>query len=75
MYDILKCILIRLLTRFCNCANAIIPLFSDVAIGAPQEDDLRGAIYIYNGRRSGIARSFSQVRSPSAVYTDITGGE
>lgn len=34
--------------------------YPDVAIGAPQEDDLRGAIYIYNGRRSGIARSFSQ---------------
>ncbi|XP_052004536.1 integrin alpha-4-like [Xyrauchen texanus] len=34
--------------------------YPDVAIGAPQEDDLRGAIYIYNGRRSGIAQSFSQ---------------
>ncbi|XP_073701757.1 integrin alpha-4-like [Garra rufa] len=34
--------------------------YPDVAIGAPQEDDLLGAIYIYNGRRSGIARSFSQ---------------
>uniref|UniRef100_A0A8C1E8U6 Integrin subunit alpha 4 n=2 Tax=Cyprinus carpio TaxID=7962 RepID=A0A8C1E8U6_CYPCA len=37
--------------------------YPDVAIGAPQENDLCGAIYIYNGRRSGIARSFSQVRS------------
>uniref|UniRef100_A0A8C1NBN5 Integrin alpha 4 n=1 Tax=Cyprinus carpio TaxID=7962 RepID=A0A8C1NBN5_CYPCA len=34
--------------------------YPDVAIGAPQENDLCGAIYIYNGRRSGIARSFSQ---------------
>uniref|UniRef100_A0A8C1W7R4 Integrin alpha 4 n=1 Tax=Cyprinus carpio TaxID=7962 RepID=A0A8C1W7R4_CYPCA len=34
--------------------------YPDVAIGAPQEDDLRGAIYIYNGRTSGIAQSFSQ---------------
>ncbi|TSR51417.1 Integrin alpha-4 [Bagarius yarrelli] len=32
----------------------------DVAIGAPQEEDLRGAIYIYNGRKSGITSSFSQ---------------
>ncbi|XP_051564254.1 integrin alpha-4-like [Myxocyprinus asiaticus] len=34
--------------------------YPDVAIGAPQEDELHGAIYIYNGRRSGIAQSFSQ---------------
>uniref|UniRef100_H0VEQ4 Integrin subunit alpha 4 n=1 Tax=Cavia porcellus TaxID=10141 RepID=H0VEQ4_CAVPO len=34
--------------------------FEDVAIGAPQEDDLRGAIYIYNGRVDGISSSFSQ---------------
>lgn len=33
----------------------------DVAIGAPQEDDLRGAIYIYNGRADGISSAFSQV--------------
>ncbi|XP_056610488.1 integrin alpha-4 isoform X1 [Triplophysa dalaica] len=34
--------------------------YPDVAIAAPQEDDLLGAIYIYNGRKSGIAQSFSQ---------------
>ncbi|KAF4086623.1 hypothetical protein AMELA_G00085660 [Ameiurus melas] len=34
--------------------------YPDVAIGAPQEEDLRGAIYIYNGRKSGITSSFSQ---------------
>uniref|UniRef100_A0A672KVD5 Integrin subunit alpha 4 n=1 Tax=Sinocyclocheilus grahami TaxID=75366 RepID=A0A672KVD5_SINGR len=34
--------------------------YPDVAIGAAQEDDLHGAIYIYNGRKSGIAQSFSQ---------------
>ncbi|EPQ02356.1 Integrin alpha-4 [Myotis brandtii] len=34
--------------------------FEDVAIGAPQEDDLRGAIYIYNGGADGISSAFSQ---------------
>ncbi|XP_039095559.1 integrin alpha-4 [Hyaena hyaena] len=34
--------------------------FEDVAIGAPQEDDLRGAIYIYNGRADGVSPTFSQ---------------
>ncbi|KFQ16878.1 Integrin alpha-4, partial [Merops nubicus] len=34
--------------------------FEDVAIGAPQEDNLKGAIYIYNGRQDGITPSFSQ---------------
>ncbi|KAM8787764.1 integrin alpha-4 [Rhynchonycteris naso] len=34
--------------------------FEDVAIGAPQEDDLQGAIYIYNGRADGISSAFSQ---------------
>ncbi|XP_074194913.1 integrin alpha-4 isoform X3 [Rhinolophus sinicus] len=34
--------------------------FEDVAIGAPQEDDLQGAIYIYNGRAEGISSAFSQ---------------
>uniref|UniRef100_A0A8D0HTS4 Integrin subunit alpha 4 n=1 Tax=Sphenodon punctatus TaxID=8508 RepID=A0A8D0HTS4_SPHPU len=34
--------------------------FKDVAIGAPQENDLEGAIYIYNGRKDGISSSFSQ---------------
>lgn len=34
--------------------------FEDIAIGAPQEDDLRGAVYIYNGRVDGISSTYSQ---------------
>lgn len=55
--------------------------YPDVAIGAPQEEDLRGAIYIYNGRKSGITSSFSQRitgsvlgRSLSMFGQSISGG-
>lgn len=35
----------------------------DVAVGAPLEDDNRGAVYIYLGdRHRGIRSTFSQVR-------------
>uniref|UniRef100_UPI00398F546F integrin alpha-4 n=1 Tax=Pristiophorus japonicus TaxID=55135 RepID=UPI00398F546F len=33
---------------------------ADVAIGAPQEEDQQGAIYIYNGSEKGISSTFSQ---------------
>ncbi|XP_078408065.1 integrin alpha-4 [Cetorhinus maximus] len=33
---------------------------ADVAIGAPQEEDQQGAIYIYNGKEKGISSTFSQ---------------
>lgn len=35
----------------------------DVAIGAPHEDDLKGAVYIYNGRKEGISSTPSQVQT------------
>lgn len=47
--------------------------FADVAIGAPQEDELRGAIYIYNGRKSGISAAYSQVRSQLGLVLGTLG--
>lgn len=36
-------------------------VFSDVAVGAPHEDDLKGAVYIYNGKQHGMSATPSQV--------------
>ncbi|XP_056390598.1 integrin alpha-4 [Hyla sarda] len=34
--------------------------YEDVAIGAPHEENMMGAIYIYNGREKGITPTFTQ---------------
>ena len=46
--------LVALLTRGC-----FFP--SDVAIGAPMEDDFSGAVYIYHGDLGGIVPQYSMV--------------
>lgn len=38
-------------------------VFSDVAIGAPKEDDYGGAVYIYHGDAAGITTKYSMVRN------------
>lgn len=56
------CIVIWIsLTAPCSTVYCKIVFATDVAIGAPQEDNLKGVIYIYNGREDGITPTFSQV--------------
>lgn len=47
--------------------------YNDVAVGAPYEDDLRGAVYVYNGYRLGLWPKHSQKISASVFNTNLKG--
>ncbi|XP_073433590.1 integrin alpha-4 [Dendrobates tinctorius] len=50
--------------------------YEDVAIGAPHEENMNGAIYIYNGREKGITPSFTQrIRGQNFGYSLSTFGQ
>ncbi|XP_069839158.1 integrin alpha-4 [Dendropsophus ebraccatus] len=50
--------------------------FEDVAIGAPHEENMIGAIYIYNGRKQGITPSFTQrIQGKKLGYSLSTFGQ
>lgn len=46
--------------------------YPDIAIGAPQEEELKGAVYIYNGRRDGISHTHSQRITGSTLGNDLS---
>lgn len=42
---------------------------SDVAVGAPKEEDFAGAVYIYHGDANGIVPKYSMVSVGGTVMT------
>ncbi|KAK7074650.1 hypothetical protein SK128_017829 [Halocaridina rubra] len=46
--------------------------YEDIAVGAPYEDDDRGAVYIYLGSETGLRQSFAQRLSPSDFSSAYT---
>lgn len=50
--------------------------YEDVAIGAPHEENMNGALYIYNGRDKGITQSFTQrIQGQKLGYSLSTFGQ
>jgi len=44
----------------------------DIAIGAPFEDDNRGAVYVYNGYKSGLWPKYSQKIKAASITNGMS---
>lgn len=42
--------------------------YNDVIVGAPLEDNQKGAVYIYNGEKQTLRKQFSQVRMGQLIW-------
>ena len=57
-------------TLFCVAVpTTVVFLPSDVAIGAPKEDDFSGAVYIYHGDAGGIVPQYSMVTGVRVTWS------
>ena len=54
-----------------SLTDVVKSLFTDIAVGAPYEENQEGAIYIYNGCKTGIFTKFSKRIPGSAVLKGI----
>lgn len=52
---------------WCQLWIGVVLFLSDIAIGAPYEDEGLGAVYIYNGYRDGLWHQYSQRIAAAAL--------
>ncbi|RWS13916.1 Integrin alpha-9-like protein, partial [Dinothrombium tinctorium] len=48
-------------SALCNLEDINMDGFKDIAVGAPYEDENKGAVYIYHGKRNGLIDRYVQV--------------
>ena len=60
---------------YAPCRSYFLFLFfcSDIAIGAPYEDDNKGVVYVYNGYPGGLWPKYSQRIAAVDISTGLAG--